>query len=803
MNSRYVKYAVPAGIFFSAAAGLACELIWLRLFMLLYGASVTAVALVTAAFMAGLAIGSLLFARLVSPRNTRPLLVFGLIELGISMVTLGCFFLLRLTIGAGPGFGLTGLLALLSLILPAACMGMAFPAAADALSAGREGRAHRRLALLYAFETAGAAAGVLLTAFVLLGALGLTGTIFLCAGINLLIAIACLLQRGFRREPMTSQAKKNPFSPVVLLAAAQGSLVLIYEIAWTRVLALYMRNNTHGFALVLAGILIGLLLGSALAALLLRPGNSERIFWISHIALAATAVLFLPLTRFAGRLVGAFDKPGIGMALTGILFTALPAACAGLAFSALLARGDAEQGSRETGRIYGFNTAGAIAGSLAAGFLMIPWMGAANTIFMTALVNLNLMSFCLKKEKRAMIAIPMSGVLVIIILGFLSHNAAPPAVENLIRDGGKLHFKRESHAGTVTVAEAKVPAGLKICFVDNSSVISNIYDNLKTVGLLGHLPFVLKPDAQRCLVIGFGTGVTAGAALTHPVKEVVCAEICRAVIEASPFFKELNRGVLNDPRLDLRIDDGRNVLRRAEGLFDAVICDPVHPRLGSNALYTREFYQEVFDHLEDGGVCVQYLPFHDMPPDIFRMQVRTFQSVFPHASLWFGASHGLLAGIKGEAAPVLDTALPWFSRGPEAADLKVWQIPNIDTLLAAFICGPEKLRAFAGEGPLNSDFHPRVEFAPADDFETETVNMTAAAELAESAAELFTINDTELKGIAALAAKSLPHKILARTLQTRGQLNHALIQLREAESYLPNDREIAIFRYELERAEPR
>ena len=196
----------------------------------------------------------------------------------------------------------------------------------------------------------------------------------------------------------------------------------------------------------------------------------------------------------------------------------------------------------------------------------------------------------------------------------------------------QLLFYREGINSTVAVERSERNTSLKI---DGKVDASNGGD-MMTQLMLGHLPLLLHSRPERVLVIGLGSGVTAGAVAQHPaVRQIEVVEIEPAVVEASQFFIRENRAVLRDPRLRLVIADARNFLLASTKGYDVLISEPSNPWMaGVGNLFSREFYRLARERLADGGMMVQWVHGYSLFPRELKMIVNTFRQVFPHLTLW-------------------------------------------------------------------------------------------------------------------------------------------------------------------------
>ena len=218
----------------------------------------------------------------------------------------------------------------------------------------------------------------------------------------------------------------------------------------------------------------------------------------------------------------------------------------------------------------------------------------------------------------------------------------------------------EGAHGVVTVTEVMTPRfkldrHLK---VDNEYVLSGSQAT-EHQQRMGHLPLLLHGDAKRVLYVGSATGETASAATFHPVEEIVLVELVPEVQAlAAEHFAEWNRGVYRDPRTRVVVEDGRNHLRAAPERYDAVVTDLFVPRRpGVGAMYSREHFEAVREHLAPGGVFCQWLPLYQLTLEEFRIVAATFLDVFPGATLWradffVGQPTAAMVGFAGDAPPV-------------------------------------------------------------------------------------------------------------------------------------------------------
>ncbi|MCU0305372.1 MAG: hypothetical protein MUC56_15065 [Thermoanaerobaculales bacterium] len=625
-------------------------------------------------------------------------------------------------------------LALGLLLLPTTLMGATYPILVRA--AGRDlDRLHRGLGRIYAANTLGGVAGVGLAGFVALPIAGIPGSIALAAGGNLAAAVAAWL--AGRRVGETRATAPRPAGVVgrtsrrlLIAAAGSGALVLAAETLWHRALRIVLANSTATLTLLLALTLAGLGAGAALGAPLLRSGRPlagwARLQAAASLLLAVQAVS-LPGIAALVRLV----RPDAGWArvlapplvVGGTLI--LPVALLlGAAWPLLLeaATPRLDDGGRRIGRMGVANSLGAALGAAVAGLAVLPALGFGRSMLglaglgaALAALGLSLAPAAPTRADRRRRSLAVTGAVALVGAAAISPVFGRVTLPSLVGEGGgrTVLAYRETAAGTVVVTE-EPGTGARSMFVDNNAVIGSSYDALKVARMLGLVPALLHPRPERVLVIGYGAGVTTATIAGSPaVAAVEVVEIVPGVVEAAGYFAALNHEVVDDPRVSLHANDGRNHLLLHPGPWDVITCDPVHPLYGSAPLYSAEFFALARSRLAPGGIACQYLPLHRMPADAFRRAIATFQTAFPESWVLFGLGHAMLLG--SDRPLVLD-----WERWREVIeghrygeDLVASSLHHPAQIAALLQLDPAGCRA-VGAGPPSTDLHPRLEFlAPA------------------------------------------------------------------------------------------
>jgi spermidine synthase len=748
----------------SGAAALIYETTWTRLLTLFMGHTVAAASTVLAAFMGGLALGAALAGRVATGMSRRDALrAYAAVELVIAVFAIALPWelgLLQPVVAAayadgngGVVFGLVRLVCALAVVtLPAVAMGATLPLAIR-WHAGSAATAGHDTGMLYASNTLGAALGAVLSGFVLLPALGMRLTTFVGVALNVAsAAIGWSLSKRRDTEikkPVEPQRKQKasprpsvsvaPLSAPLLAAfalAISGCVSLILQIAWTRILALVVGPTTFAFSAMVATFIAGIAIGAAaggaisrrarspwwLAGSLLLSGVAAVIAasWAPRVplivadAVAAPDASFATVVRLQSGIIAALMMP-----MTVAFGAAFPLAVG------LAARHD-ESVSRDVATIYTANTVGAIVGALAGGFVLVPALGLQNTVRVAAgLAIVGFMVVAVAHAGRRMASMAALALAAAVTIGLvflprwdaelLSSGAYKyaPYLEGAHRDAllraGTLLYYKEGAAGTVAVRRLTGAISLSI---DGKVDASNAGDML-TQRLLAHVPLLLHPAPARVGIIGLGSGVTLGSALTHPISRADMLEISPEVVEASNFFARENHAALRDPRTRLIVGDGRSHFALGDERYDVIISEPSNPWMaGVAALFTREFFEAARARLGPGGLLCQWAHTYDISDADLRSIVATFTAVFPHASLWLvGEGDILLIGSADPIEPRLEKVRESWTRPGVAADLATVSVADPETLLTLFTAADAALESYADSAPVQTDDRMSLEFS--------------------------------------------------------------------------------------------
>jgi spermidine synthase len=791
MRSR--TWSAAALLFGSGFCALVYQTGWLREFRLIFGASTAASAAVLAIFIGGLGAGGLWLGPRAD-RHARPLLFYATLEAIVAVsAALSPFLLMAartvyLASGGSPQLGTTAatilrlVLSTLVLAVPTVAMGGTLPAAARAVTRATDTR-RQDLAVLYSINTLGAVAGCLLSTFVLLEVFGTRQTLWLAAAINLLVAmVARQMDRTWSSESSASGESRGFATPAppdlpdprdlpappgtaapqgFLLAASAtvGFAFFLLEIVWYRLLAPLLGGSVFTFGLVLAIALVGIGVGGLLYALVSddRPATLAGFATSCLLEAAAVAATYalgdrlavLALVLLPLRAAGFAAHIG-GWTIVATLAVLPPAIVAGYQFPLLIAlfgRGRERLG-REIGLAYAANTAGAIAGSLAGGFGVLPWLSAPGAWRLSAvlLLALGASATILNVERRARgarreemarralrstwVATALVGATILLLMAHgpspvwrhsgIGAGRAPLDVltaPNKLRDWSQSMKRAVVWDGDGT--ESGVALALEqtgYAFVVNGKSDGSARGDAGTQVMLGLLGVIANPQARRALVVGLGTGSTAGWLAAIPAMERVdVVELEPLVVDVARACRDVNHDAMDNPKVHLTIGDARETLLTTGDRYDVIASEPSNPfRAGIASLFTQEFYRAATDRLTDDGVFAQWVQGYEIDARTLRTIYATMGSVFPHVETW-QTSRGDLVLLGARKARVYQPAALAARIAEEpfkTAIANVWRAVDLRGVLAHYVANDSLTRTIAQTPNLdvNTDDRNIVEF---------------------------------------------------------------------------------------------
>ncbi|HZR84148.1 MAG TPA: fused MFS/spermidine synthase [Candidatus Binatia bacterium] len=754
-------WPLVACLFASGAAALIYEVVWLRQLGLVMGHTAYALSTVLTSFLGGLALGAYAGGRwarrgLASPR------LYAAIELGVAVAAL----LMPLAIAAlDPVFGgayrrladrfvaynlVQFTLAGAVLLVPTFLMGTTLPIVTDMLVRSRA-RVGVATGLLYAVNSLGGCVGVALAGFVLLPRLGMAATNCTAAALNVVAAAVALASaRRLARPDDVSPYDGDVASErddaaqgwpapsgaaLALFYGVSGFAALTLEVAWARVVGLSIGSTMHGFTITLVSYIFGIALGSfAVPRVRFFARDPVRGLFALQILISLWTLVTL---RYLGdlparvlELLGSKDltfERFLGGQLVLVLLTfVVPTVAMGGMFPlvAQLLRRRVRSSGWATGLGYASNTVGNIAGSWVAGFVLIPTIGMRATVVLAALLSglagVLYLAAGLRERPAATIARALAALTAVLVAA----RWAPGWSRQLLTAAPYIFAQEVARTGSDRVLETiaardlveyrEGPTGV-VAVQRGGDALMLYQDGLDEAGththvvrLLGHLPFLFRPDAKDVLVVGLGAGQTLRGVLMHPVDRVESIEISRDVRDVAE--KYFARDVLADPRARVLIGDARNHLRYAPERWDAIVSQPSYPWLsGASNLFTREYFADVRAHLKPGGVAASW--FFTLDPGARRSIIRAWGEVFPRSYVLkiMGQPRALI-GLSDDR-PLDDAAIAAALAHPGAArDLQAFGLKTPADVRSLIVASDADLVRDTSDVPASTDDNAYVAF---------------------------------------------------------------------------------------------
>jgi len=746
-------------------SGLVYEVAWQKYLATLLGADSEATAAVLAIFLGGLACGYALFGVLTRRRveqstASRPRLLrfYGLVELGIGAYALAFPTLFGLAqsvsflVPAGheaAGFAFDLLLTLLLLLPPTVLMGGTIPVLTQALAESLE-EATRVHAWVYGFNTTGAFAGSLAGGFVLLPRLGLDGVLYAMACLNLSAGALFVVLDGFHRRasPVPQPAASTPHTRAVPLASygavacLAGFAMMCLQTVIIRVGSLAFGASHFTFATVVAVFVLCIALGSFAVSSLSRVPPLLLIgsLW-TLVALLGALYFAIEDAPYGAHVLRTLFRdipenfyPYYLTAFLCILAVlAVPIGISGALLPLLFHHLRREYGNlgAVAGQLYSWNTVGSLAGALLGGYTLLFWLD-LHSIYRIALAALVVGAAILTvRVLRVGWLVPslLAAATIAVLIQFYPPWSPKRLTASLFRfrepmpytfaGPGRLYahvplrlvFYRDDPTTTVSVSEKTWPGGvLSHGIFTNGKNDGDTIEDYPTMAMLALVPALLADRLERAFVIGYGAGVSVGQlGALQGMREVLAAEISSGVIQAAPIFEQANHQALRNPKTRIVRSDAYRALLRSQGKFDLIVSEPSNPWvMGVEMLFSQEFLRAARDHLAPGGVYVQWFHCYETDRDTVELVLRTYRSVFDHASVWYTmGSDALLLGFQSPAHALdVERIRQRFERPDFREGFARVGIQTLAGLLSHEILPLDALAAARLEGPVHTLRHP-------------------------------------------------------------------------------------------------
>jgi len=693
IKSNFAKPSLVYLIFTaSGATALIYQVIWSRWLGLLFGNTTLSVSIVLGCFMLGLAFGSWGIGRILH-RINNPMRAYALMELGIGVFAF-CFpllvkfidnvYLATVSVESTTAFSLCmrTVLAFSLLFAPTTLMGATLPLLTEFFHRSPRPTRSWKIGLLYAANTLGAGLGIIVAGFYLIEAIGVLYTTMLAAGLNLTVAGGALLI-SFSTGESARQAgpgvalddKIDAMGKLaVVVLTASGAVALASEVLWTRTVETIVGNSTYAFSMIVFLFLVGIAVGSWFMSLMVNRLNRLPL-WLASIQLGMGIWIIIAIVVFRMVINDVAQYKAVMMPLSVIFWnylkvmsivfplSLLSGACFPLATRILDPHSDEARGTL-IAKAYAWNTAGAVAGSLVAGFLIAPFFEYFNSLYLLAFLyalTAFLSSLVIFRSEwqtprnRLMNASVTLLSLALLGTAFIKSTGQDFFVTryNAKHTRSEIVYHKPGLQGVTTVLKdhgAPTAFGL---LVNGLGMTAKVTDTK----MMAHLPLLIHPDPQDTLVICFGMGTTYRSAITHG-GNVTVVELVKEVLDAFDYFYEDAPRVRSYAKGRMLVNDGRNFLKLTKQQFDVITLDPPPPidAAGVNNLYSKEFIELAKAHLKKGGIMAHWLPLPETLSGVddietFNMLFQTFAAEFPYVYVQLG-KQGVGLHIMGSAEPL-------------------------------------------------------------------------------------------------------------------------------------------------------
>jgi spermidine synthase len=741
----------------SGCSALIYEIVWFQLLQLAIGSTSVSLGFLLATFMGGLCLGSLALPRLQSLKQEHPLRVYAALEFGIGLFGIFVLFALPFidrvyVVGAEsglPGMVLRGVVSAICLLPPTILMGASLPAIVRGIQSTPRGVSW--WSLLYGANLAGAIFGTLFAGFYLLRIYNMATATYVAVAINFAVATISFALAGLEKsrddETTVAASAEQSAAPaedpsmrrsIYVGIALSGATALGAQIVWTRLMGMLLGSTTYVFSIILAVFLVGLAIGSAVAAGLVRQVRPRlALGWCQLLLTLATAwsaiMLYESLPYWPiNPLLSLSPWYIFQLDVVRCCWAMLPATILwGASFPLALAAvaSPDEDSGKTVGAVYAANTFGAILGALTVSLILVPWIGTQQTERVLLLASAASALIVLLPHLRVSPSRLAEGGLAaaVILAGLLAWRIGPiPGI--LVEYGRKAPIQtqgsqiidlvegRNSSAAIAQWSDGTIGLG-----VNGHVQASNIPYDMKLQRMVGHLPLLLHPDPKSVLGIGFGAGVTAGTFTTYPgIEKITICEIEPRIPPLSTkHFSRENYGVMNNPKTRIVYDDARHYLMTTRDKFDVIASDPLDVfAKGTAALYTKEYFDAIKAHLNPGGYFSLYVPLYETDLRTIKSELATFFASFPNGTIWANTINGSGYDMvfMGQAEPLkidLDETQRRLERSdysPVAESLRGIGIGSLIDLLSTFTGQASDFAPWVQGSELNRDLDLRLQY---------------------------------------------------------------------------------------------
>lgn len=703
MRKTLLRVSIYSFIFLTGAAGLIYQVTWQKYLSRLLGSDSVATAIILATFLGGLSFGYYFCGKLTT-RIKRHFVGYAFLEgtIGVWCLLFPHLFKVVDFLTKHWSFSpplliiVQGILCSVLLMgVPTICMGGTIPFLTRGIARNIT-EATSVHAMVYAVNTAGAFIGTLLAGFYLIPNHGLPATMVGTSFLNLgaffffIILPKFIEQTGLLSESTVNIEKIAPeassgigrFSPLLLYSIAflSGFYVMSLENVLIRITNLSLGSSSYTFTIIVSVFILSIAAGSFVIGRLKQI--SRWLLYVNQILISILLlIIFITLDKwpywahvirisFQSNIAGFWGYYlQVFLALTCILI--LPVGLMGATIPIIFheLKRDFPKVGQYSGMIFSWNTAGNLIGSLVGGIVLY-YVFNNRGVFLTAAflaaLSAGLAGWHLSKKSVAI------SVGLFFVIGFMGTSSSfynfknftvgtfrlrtplPYSFSNsgnffkTLDEGFEVKYYNDGPTATVAVTQDKKAFPLfdkksMALFINGKSDSSTIGD-IYTLKLLAHIPALLAEKRTNIMVVGLGTGVTAGELTLYPdVKRIDIAEISPSVVKALPYFEKFTHDVNKDPRVHIHLGDAFRIIERSRKKWNIVISEPSNPWVtGVDSLFTRDFYRLVKNHLTEKGVLMQWAHTIVASPKMIDMILNTIQQEFKYSHVFLAGSDLLI-----------------------------------------------------------------------------------------------------------------------------------------------------------------
>jgi spermidine synthase len=740
---RFEEFVVSAAFLVSGAVGLVFEVVWIHRCGLVFGNSVWSTSAVLSSLMAGLALGNACAGAF--PRYFSGLRAYAWLEVAVAVTGVGLTYLLpQITglliplirpLGEAPWlvnairFGV----AFSVMVLPATAMGATLPVLVGGVAHLRGRVFGTVLGRFYGWNTLGAVLGVVGAETVLIPTVGILGSAWAAAGADLVAAALALWmsRRIDRHGPHPDRMVRSRILisriPWRILACAfvAGGELMALEVVWFRFLSMFVTSSTLTISLMLAVVLTAIGLGGLVSAVWVRR-NRHATAYLPLVAVGAACTVTVSYLVFRFATAGSLVAEWYRVLWFSVVLSFASAFLSGVLFT-LLGTAVAQHTGDETRSAAWLtlaNTMGGMCGPLVATFVLLPALGMERAFCAIAVVYCVIGGLMFREAQargpvgfRRTMVVTAAGAVIAVVgfpFGLMSRAYFPRAAQPYTADGSRVVATREGPYETIFLMEQSwLGQPIYRRLVTNGFSMSGTHlSGSRYMRAFVYWPMLLhRGPLRNALVVCYGVGVTAGAVTDlASVESIDVVELSRDIVAMSDLIYESGRQPLRDPRVRLHIADGRQFLQTSEQRFDLITGEPPPPLTpGTVNLYTREYFQLIYNRLAEGGISTYWLPVPQRGEYSVAPIIRAFCDVFADCSLWNGTPFDwMLVGTRGAAGPISEARFskPWSDPriGPHLREIG-FEAP--EQIGATFLGDASYLNNLTRDAPPLTDDYPR------------------------------------------------------------------------------------------------